>query len=296
MKNIRVCVVGYGNVGREAIECIRQAPDMELAGVIRRRPCEIPKDTLVTTRVEEMGRVDVAVLAIPSRLIPATAPFYLQKGINTVDGYDVHGEAMLALRKNLGRYTLEKRRVAIIGAGWDPGSDSAIRMLFAAIAPQGITYTDFGPGMSMGHSTAVRSIPGVKDAISLTLPLGFGEHRRDVYVEINEGTDFAEIIARIKEDPYFKDDRTQVIKVDHVAPLKVTGHGVHIQRIGRSGTAHSQLLDLKMRLTNPAATAQIMAAAARASMRLKPGCYVLGEIPPIDLLPGGREEIIKKLV
>ena len=30
MKQIRVCVVGYGNVGREAVECVRQAPDMEL--------------------------------------------------------------------------------------------------------------------------------------------------------------------------------------------------------------------------------------------------------------------------
>ena len=34
MKQIRVCVVGYGNVGQEAVECIKQAPDMELAGVV----------------------------------------------------------------------------------------------------------------------------------------------------------------------------------------------------------------------------------------------------------------------
>lgn len=34
MHRIRVCVAGYGNVGREAVECINQAPDMELAGVV----------------------------------------------------------------------------------------------------------------------------------------------------------------------------------------------------------------------------------------------------------------------
>lgn len=296
MKKNRVCVVGYGNVGREAVECIRQAPDMELAGLIRRAVNGNHADVPVVTRVEELGRVDAALLAIPSRLIPAAAPLYLQMGINTVDGYDIHGEAMLTLRKNLGFSAQENGRVAVTGAGWDPGTDSIIRMLFTAIAPGGITYTDFGPGMSMGHSAAARSIPGVKDAVSLTLPLGYGQHRRNVYVELDEGADFAEIAGRIKEDPYFKHDRTQVIKVDDAAQLKVTGHGVRITRAGSSGTAHNQLLELKMRLTNPAATAQIMVAAARASMRLQPGCYVLGEIPPIDLLPLNREEIIKKLV
>jgi diaminopimelate dehydrogenase len=296
MNKIRVCVVGYGNVGRETAECIRQAPDMELAGVVRRAVDGNPADLPVATRVEELGRVDAALLAVPSRLVPAAAPLYLQMGINTVDGYDIHGEAMLTLRKSLGIYAQENGRVAVTGAGWDPGTDSVIRMLFTAIAPGGITYTDFGPGMSMGHSAAARSIPGVKDAVSLTLPLGYGRHRRDVYVELDEGADFAEIAGRIREDPYFRHDLTQVIRVDDVGPIKVTGHGVKITRAGSSGTAHNQLLELKMRLTNPAATAQIMVAAARASIRLQPGCYVLGEIPPIDLLPLKREEIINKLV
>ena len=31
------------------------------------------------------------------------------------------------------------------------------------------TYTNFGPGRSMGHSVAVRAIDGVKDALSLSL-------------------------------------------------------------------------------------------------------------------------------
>ena len=293
---IRVCVVGYGNVGREAVASIRQAPDMELAGVVRRALDGEPVGFPAATRVEELGPVDVALLALPSRLVPEAAPFYLQKGINTVDGYDIHGESMLRLRKSLAVHAEEKGRVAIIGAGWDPGTDSIIRMLFTAIAPAGITYTDFGPGMSMGHSVAARSIRGVKEAVSVTLPLGYGRHRRDVYVELDEGADFAEVTEKIREDPYFSHDPTQVIRVDDAAPFKVAGHGVKITRLGSSGTAHNQLLELKMRLANPAATAQVMVAAARASMRLRPGCYVLGEIPPIDLLPLSREEIIKQIV
>ena len=44
----------------------------------------------------------------------------------------------------------------------DPGSDSVVRTLLEAIAPKGITYTNFGPGRSMGHSVAVRAIDGVR--------------------------------------------------------------------------------------------------------------------------------------
>ncbi|MGB4444585.1 MAG: diaminopimelate dehydrogenase [Dethiobacteria bacterium] len=296
MKKIRVCVVGFGNVGREAVECIRRAPGMKLAGVVRRAVGENHLDRPMVTRVEELGPVDVALLAVPSRLIPEVAPLYLQKGINTVDGYDLHGEPMLYLRDRLNRYAKKNERVAITGAGWDPGTDSVIRMLFEAVAPGGITYTDFGPGMSMGHSVAARSIPGVKDAVAMTLPLGYGRHRRDVYVELNKEADFAEIAEQIREDPYFDPDRTEVIQVDDLTPIKVTGHGVRIARAGSSGAAQNQLLELNMRITNPAATAQIMAAAARACMRLKPGCYVLGEVPPIDLLPVDREAAIQKLV
>ena len=198
MKKIRVCVAGYGNVGREALECIKQASDMEPAGVVRRAPGAGSKAGIPhVTCVEELGPVDTAILALPSRLIPAAAPLYLQKGLNTVDSYDIHGEAALSLRNNLGACAREKERVAITGAGWDPGTDSIVRMLFAVIAPAGITCTDFGPGMSMGHGTAARSIPGVKDALSLTLPLGYGRHRRDVYLELEEGADFAGIAARI---------------------------------------------------------------------------------------------------
>ncbi len=296
MKKIRVCVVGFGNVGREAVECIRRAPGMKLAGVVRRAVGENHLDRPMVTRVEELGPVDVALLAVPSRLIPEVAPLYLQKGINTVDGYDLHGEPMLYLRDRLNRYAKKNERVAITGAGWDPGTDSVIRMLFEAVAPGGITYTDFGPGMSMGHSVAARSIPGVKDAVAMTLPLGYGRHRRDVYVKLDKEADFAEIAEQIREDPYFDPDRTEVIQVDDLTPIKVTGHGVRIARAGSSGTAQNQLLELNMRITNPAATAQIMAAAARACMRLKPGCYVLGEVPPIDLLPVDREAAIQKLV
>ena len=79
--------------------------------------------------------------------------------------------------------------VSILSAGWDPGSDSMVRALMLAMAPNGLTYTDFGPGRSMGHTVAVKAIAGVKDALSMTIPLGTGIHRRMVYVELEDGAD-----------------------------------------------------------------------------------------------------------
>ena len=47
---------------------------------------------------------------------------------------------------------------------------------------------------------------------------------------------------------------------------------------------------------NPALTGQILVAAARAVMKQRPGCYTMIEIPPMDLLAGDREDLIRRLV
>jgi diaminopimelate dehydrogenase len=33
----KIAVVGYGNIGKQAVETIKREPDMELAGVVRRK-------------------------------------------------------------------------------------------------------------------------------------------------------------------------------------------------------------------------------------------------------------------
>ena len=55
-----------------------------------------------------------------------------------------------------------------------------------------------------------------------------------------------------------------------------------------------------MRIDNPALTAQILVASARAAVHLHEmeqyGCYTLIDIPPIMLLPGERMELLGHLV
>jgi diaminopimelate dehydrogenase len=73
-------------------------------------------------------------------------------------------------------------------------------------------------------------------------------------------------------------------------------HGVKLVRKGVSGKTENQQFEFDMRINNPALTAQILVACARASMKQRPGAYTLIEIPPIDLLEGEKENLIKKLV
>lgn len=301
MNPIRIAVVSYGNIGRAAVEAVQAAPDMELAGVVRRTTNGVIPAGLngipVVTNVTDLGKVDVAILCGPTRCIPETAPEYLRQGIHTVDSFDIHGQKLWELRSGLDTIAKEHNSVAVVSAGWDPGTDSLLRALLLSMAPKGLTYTNFGPGMSMGHSVCVKSKAGVKDALSMTIPTGTGVHRRMVYVELEPGADFAAVEQAIKTDDYFINDDTRVFAVDSIEALKDTGHGVLMERKGVSGTTHNQLFEFRMTINNPALTSQIMVSCARAAaLRLKPGAYTMPEIAPMDLLPGDRETLVKTLV
>ena len=275
MRKIRAAVVGYGNIGQYVVEALEAAPDFEIAGIVRRsgaenKPAELEAYAVVKD-IKELKDVDVAVLATPTRSVEKYAKEILAMGINTVDSFDIHTQ-ITSLRRSLDESAKAGKAVAIISAGWDPGSDSVVRTLLEAIAPKGITYTNFGPGRSMGI------------------------HRRMVYVELEEGADFKTVEAAIKSDPYFVNDETHVKQVPCVDDLNDVGHGVNLVRKGVSGKTHNQLFEFDMKINNPALTAQVLVCVARASMKQQPGCYTMIEVPVIDLLCGDREELIAHLV
>ena len=298
MKKIRAAIVGYGNIGKYVLEALQAAPDFEVAGVIRRNPEEVPlelKPYTVTDCIKKLENVDVAILCAPTRSIESFATEVLAQGINTVDSYDIHG-GIVDLRKTLDEAAKKHNAVSIISAGWDPGSDSVVRALLEAMVPKGITYTNFGPGMSMGHTVAVKAIEGVKAALSMTIPMGTSVHRRMVYIEVKEGYEFAKVAAAIKADEYFAHDETHVTEVECVDNLLDMGHGVNLTRKGVSGKTQNQLITFDMKINNPALTAQILVSCARATMKQQPGAYTMIEIPMIDMLYGDRDALIRRLV
>ena len=295
----RVAVIGYGNIGKASVEALSIAPDLELAGVVRRNPAEKQPVELtgvkVVKDVKELGKVDVAILCTPTRSVPDQAKELLAQGIATVDSFDIHTRVP-ELRADLDAVAKKYGTASIISAGWDPGSDSMIRAILEALAPKGLTYTNFGPGRSMGHTVCVKSKEGVKDALSMTIPLGTGIHRRMVYVELKDGYKLEDVAAAIKADDYFAHDETHVIEVPSVEALNNVGHGVNLIRNGVSGTTANQNFLFRMEINNPALTGQVLVSCARAVLRQQPGCYTMIEIAPVDLLPGSRDEHVKRLV
>ena len=298
MKKFRAAIVGYGNIGKYVLDALQAAPDFEVAGVVRRNANDVPdelKSYDVVDCITKLKDVDVAVLATPTRSVEAFAKQILAMGINTVDSYDIHG-GIVDLRRELTAVGKANNSVAVISAGWDPGSDSVVRALLEAMVPKGITYTNFGPGMSMGHTVAVKAIDGVEAALSMTIPTGTGVHRRMVYIEVKPGFDFNTVAANIKKDEYFVHDDTHVMQVESVENLLDMGHGVNLSRKGVSGKTQNQLIDFSMRINNPALTAQVLVSVARASFKQQPGAYTMIELPMIDMLPGDREDLIRRLV
>lgn len=298
-KKIRAAVVGYGNIGKYSVEALEAAKDFEIAGIVRRqgdkdKPLELTPYEVVDD-IAKLKDVDVAILAAPTRSCPDYAEKIVALGIHTVDSYDIH-TGILDYRTKQMEHCKKAERVSVIAAGWDPGSDSVVRILMEGLAPKGLSYTNFGPGMSMGHSVCVRGKEGVKNALSVTIPLGESIHRRMVYVELEDGAHIEDVTAAIKADPYFAHDETHVFAVASVDDVQDMGHGVHLVRKGVSGKTPNQRFEFNMSINNPALTAQVLVNCARATMRLQPGCYTMPEIPVIDYLEGEREDIINTLV
>ena len=284
---MKVAILGYGNIGRAAEEAIKAAPDMELTGIYHHSDCL------------DCVEADAVLVCTPTREVQKFATVLAARGICTVDSFDIHGQ-IWNLRENLDAVCKAHQSVNIISAGWDPGTDSMVRALLMAMAPKGLTYTNFCPGRSMGHTVAAKAIKGVKNALSMTIPLGTGIHRRMVYIELEEGADFKTVEKALLADDYFAHDETHVIAVDSVDALNNVAHGVHLVRDGVSGATHNQRFEFNMTINNPALTGQVMVSCARAAVRMKErgeyGARTMIELRPIDMLPGTTEELVRALV
>ena len=284
---IKVAILGYGNIGKAAEKAVLAAPDMELTGIYHHND---PIESIAA---------DVVLISTPTREVQHFAKQLLQRGISTVDSFDIHSE-IYAHMQVLKPIAMQHQAVSIVSAGWDPGTDSIIRTIMLAMTPEGQTYTNFGPGRSMGHTVAAKAIQGVKDAISITVPIGKGKHRRDVYVQLEDGEDLQIVKQRIVSDDYFAHDPINVIQVESTQEFDTHNHGVLIEREGAASCISDQKLSFEMRINNPALTAQIMVSCARATIGLKGmkqyGAFTTIHIPPILFLPLSEEQAIKTLV
>ena len=326
---IRIGIVGCGNLGR-GVECaLRHTPDMELTAVFTRRPPEAVKTASPETPVipaaelsDWKDRVDVMVLCGGSASdLPAMTPA-LARHFHVVDSFDTHAN-IPAHFASVHEAASQSGHTALISAGWDPGLFSLSRLYAAAVLPEGKTYTFWGKGVSQGHSDAIRRIPGVLDARQYTIPVpeaveqvrrgGQPEltsrqsHTRLCYVAAAEGADRAAIEAAIRTMPhYFADYDTTV---HFVSPEELNAnhsglpHGGTVIRSGVTGLQGEcrQTVEYRLQLqSNPQFTGSVLAACARAVSRMAArgasGCFTMLDIPPADLSPLSREELMAQLL
>ena len=281
---IRVGIVGYGNLGKGVELAISRNPDFSLVKIFDRRSPD---------QLEEMkayiGAIDFMLLCIGSSVdLPIQTP-QVATMFNTVDSFDTHAQIPVYFA-SVDEAARNAGTIAMISTGWDPGLFSLMRGLFEAVLPDGKTSTFWGPGVSQGHGEAIKRLPGARVARAYTIPVEAtmekvraGDvsdftprqmHKRVCYVVPEEGADLEELRQRIVSLPnYFEPNETTVTFIDMETferEHRALPHGGVVLRSGRTGAADTaQLMEFRLGLdSNPEFTASAMLCFCRAAWRM----------------------------
>ncbi|MCU6712771.1 diaminopimelate dehydrogenase [Paenibacillus sp. J5C_2022] len=323
-EQIRIGIVGYGNLGRGVELAIRQNPDMRLDAVFTRRdPSTIPSEAKVYA-IDDAEKfkndIDVMILCGGSATdLPEQGPQFARM-FNFVDSFDTHAK-IPEYFEEVDSVARANGRVGVISTGWDPGLFSMNRLLAESILPEGNEYTFWGKGVSQGHSDAIRRVKGVKRGVQYTIPsesavnrVRNGEnpelstrekHIRSCYIVAEEGADLESIKQEIVSMPnYFADYDTTVefiseeeMKQNHSS----MPHGGMVLRSGKTGENTTQIIEFGLKLeSNPEFTASVLIAYARAAHRLsqegQAGAKTVFDIPLGHLSPKSAYDLRKELL
>ena len=320
---IRIGIFGYGNLGKGVELALRQNADMELVGIFTRRdPQSVHSLTgapVYAASEAESFRdgIDVMIVCGGSATDLPVLTGKLASLFSVVDSFDTHDDipehfaSVDAAAKQAGT-------VALISGGWDPGIFSLMRLYGETFLPDGQTDTFWGPGVSQGHSDAVRRIPGVLDARQYTLPVEESvervrsgkmpelsarqKHRRLCYVVAEDGADREEIREKIVTMPHYFDayDTAVIFITQEEMERKHSRlpHGGFVFRTGLTGLEFTQreTMEFGLRLdSNPEFTGGVLCALARGvyrlSMRGESGCRTIFDLPPALLSPKSPAEL-----
>lgn len=323
-RKIRIGIAGYGNLGRGTEAAILQNEDMELAAVVTRRDPSCLKlrtegaARVPFTDIETLkDNVDVMIVCCGSATdLPEMSP-KLAGMFNIIDSFDTH-QNIPGHFEAVDRSAKESGHLALISAGWDPGYFSLMRLYASSVLPEGTDYTFWGPGVSQGHSDAIRRIPGVVSATQYTVPvncsveavrkgecpcLSVGQkHTRDCYVVLREGAEKDQIEKEIKSMPnYFSDYDTTVTFITEEEMQRdhcTLPHGGFVIRTGKTGFRKENKSTIEFRLdleSNPEFTSSFLVAYARAVYRLsikgEIGARTVFDIPPSLISPLSSEQL-----
>ena len=304
---MKIGIYGYGNLGKGCEWGASRLSGYEVAGVFTKRdPREIktlfPKTPVFPAEDVEKHKNEIDAMLIcsgSSTSLPEISP-YLAEYFNIVDSFDTHSSIKDHFRR-VDAASKAGGKIAVISAGWDPGIFSLFRGLFTNLFPEGNTVTYWGPGVSQGHSEAIRSLEGVIDARQYTLPVKEdtdavrrGErdsvrHKRVCYVVTKDGANREKIEKSIVTMPgYFEGYETEVNFVtaeELYEKYSVLSHGGGVISTGSVGEDGSCRAEISLSLgSNPQFTARVMLLYASAAKKLcdmgESGCRTVADIPP----------------
>ncbi|MCW4020339.1 MAG: diaminopimelate dehydrogenase [Candidatus Bathyarchaeota archaeon] len=325
MKQIRIGIVGYGNVGKGVELAVEQNPDMILKGIFtRREPATISakysasKVIHVSEIKDQIGQIDVAILCGGSATDLLVQGPKFASMFNTVDSFDTHAK-IPEYFDSVDKAARNGGNTCVISTGWDPGLFSLLRVYGESTLPRGKNYTFWGPGVSQGHSNAIKIVRGVKNAIQYTIPIKealervrTGEnpdltkrelHRRTCYVVPEDDADLERIEREIVTMPnFFEPYDTEVNFISEKEMVEEHSrmpHGGFVLRSGITGDNNRQLMEFRLTLdSNPEFTGSIITAYARATYRLNQedqiGAKTVFDVPPAYLSIRSPEELRKK--
>lgn len=324
MEKIRIGVLGYGNLGRGVQKTITNIQDMELVAIFTRRdPLKLKKETkgINVAHISDLelwkDKIDVMLICVGSAFDLQEQALDAIKTYNTVDSYDTHKKIFEYLNK-IDKEAKDNKKTAIISAGWDPGFFSLMRLYGESILQDGITNTFWGPGVSQGHTEAIKKIEGVKDAVQYTISkeekidkARKGEkigptdgHIRKCYVVSDDNADKKKIEREIKSMPnYFLDYETEVVFLteEEFEKKKSMNHGGRVIRSGKTGEENQAIIEVSLKLdSNPEFTAFTMLTYARACYKLNKmnnfGAKTVFDIPPYLMSIYSNNDLIKRLM
>lgn len=276
MRKLSVAIVGFGQLGQACAAAIREARDVDLAGVVGRPGTggRLPAPFAAMARVEhvrEVGRVDVVLLCVPAGDSQAIAAELLQQGFDVVECARIEPDRCDARHRALAELAHRKRSRIVTGAGWDPGVFTLIQGAFEMLIPRGQTGLTHRPAASLHHTLAAQGIAGVAGALAVEHAGADGLPRRYLYVELARGARPDPVRAELAADLAFAGEATEVLFVDSIAALEQESHGVVLERLGTAaGGAHQSLL-LESRGDPAVLAARVMIDAARRLPELAPG-------------------------
>ena len=323
-KQIRIGIVGYGNLGKGVEAAIKQNPDMVLEAIFtRRQPDSLSADSKLVHISEAnsyQDKIDVMILCGGSATdLPEQGPEFAAM-FNIVDSFDTHAK-IPDYFDQVDKASKAGGNVSVISTGWDPGVFSLARLLAEAVLPEGVEYTFWGKGVSQGHSDAIRRVKGVKNGVQYTVPypeavqrVREGEnptlstrekHLRQCFVVAEEGADLEEIANSIKNMPhYFDEYNTEVHFITEEELRKNHSgipHGGMVLRSGKTGAGNQHIIEFGLKLdSNPEFTASVLVAYARAVYKFAEEGHKVAktvfDVPYAYLSPKSPEELRKELL